>query len=165
MGTAVTVPGWSYSLSTARNSLKVKAKTCVCSGTVVARMVPVSKRMQGGFMGGCGVENQFREFHADRNFLADQGLVHSNRQDLFAAVHEIGEMMQPTPGTTSIQGNRKIIGLERLPPASLPFRCRHRKRSARSREARAVFSDVHFTDLRCRQNAGNDSQEYQGPCR
>jgi hypothetical protein len=33
-------------------------------------------------------------------------------QDLFAAVHEIGEMMKPTPGTTSIQGNRKIIGLE-----------------------------------------------------
>src|SRR5271166_7150956 len=41
-------------------------------------MVAVSRRMEVGFMGGCGVEKQLAS--CDRNFLASQGIVHSNRK-------------------------------------------------------------------------------------
>ena len=47
-------------------------------------------------------------FNRDAVFNQDVG----GLQDVFAAVHEIGEMMKPTPCATSIQGDRKVIGLE-----------------------------------------------------
>jgi hypothetical protein len=36
----------------------------------------------------------------------------SGLQDLFAAVHEIGEMVEPAPCAASIQGDRHVIGFE-----------------------------------------------------
>jgi hypothetical protein len=47
-------------------------------------------------------------FDSDAVFHQDVG----GFQDLFAAVHEIGEMMEPATRAASVEGDRKVIRLE-----------------------------------------------------
>ena len=58
--------------------------------------------MQGGFMGGCGVKNQFREFSCDRNFLAGERLVHSNRE-IASQLSPVLMAIRPSP---ELKGDR-----------------------------------------------------------